>query len=150
MNNFAQKLRKLRKKAGYTQAELAFLIGVHETTIRRWEKSERVPRFEDLKQLAQVLNVPEETLFRDNKPKSITVNFYWEVDDDDMNLIDLRPDTFSFGYCNGQVLLAGSFAFDMSVDAIMDKIRAEIVAAKAGKEARDKALKKQSKNLNLQ
>ena len=57
MNNFAQKLRKLRKKAGYTQAELAFLIGVHETTIRRWEKSERVPRFEDLKQPMMIINM---------------------------------------------------------------------------------------------
>ena len=119
----------------------------------------RIAELEDLrtliadriKKLASALHVSEDELLNDTKTHSITVNFYWEVDDDSMNLMNLRPDTFSFGYRNdGQVLLAGSFAFDMSTDAIMDKIRAEIVAAKAGKEARDKELKKQSKNLNLQ
>ena len=33
--SFGERLRRFRKKQGLTQIELAFLVGVHETTIRR-------------------------------------------------------------------------------------------------------------------
>ena len=61
-NSFAQRLRKLREKAGFTQEQLAELIGVHEATIRRWELSQRQPRLEEIKKLAEALNLPENEL----------------------------------------------------------------------------------------
>ena len=36
---FGQRLRRLRKAKGFTQAELAYQINVHEMTIRRRELS---------------------------------------------------------------------------------------------------------------
>ena len=36
------RIRELRKRAGMTQLELSERVGVHETSIRRWEK-EKIP-----------------------------------------------------------------------------------------------------------
>ena len=58
--NFGNRLKELRKKSGNTQAELAFLIGVHETTIRRWENgSKGTPSIEEIHKLCKALNVSE-------------------------------------------------------------------------------------------
>ena len=64
MNNsvLAERLKGLRKKAGITQSELAYLIGVHETTIRRWESGKVTPRMDEIKKLAQALNVTDDEL----------------------------------------------------------------------------------------
>lgn len=65
-SSFGNRLRNLRKKAGLTQPELAYLIGVHETTIRRWEWDKRTPRIEEVRKLASALHVPETDLLNDN------------------------------------------------------------------------------------
>ena len=63
-NSFAQNLRKLREKTGLTQSELAYLVGVHETTIRRWENGKNgTPNIEYIKKIAQALHVAEAELF---------------------------------------------------------------------------------------
>lgn len=36
--------RAIREKAGVSQAEVAAALGVHETTVARWEKGVRSPR----------------------------------------------------------------------------------------------------------
>ena len=60
---FGERLRRLRKKQGLTQPELAFLVGVHETTIRRWEtKKNNIPNMRELKNLASALHVSEDEL----------------------------------------------------------------------------------------
>ena len=60
---FGERLKRLRKKQGLTQPELAFLVGVHETTIRRWENKENeIPNIKDIKKLAAALNVTEDEL----------------------------------------------------------------------------------------
>ena len=66
--SFGEKLKALRKKAGLIQPELASLIGVHETTIRRWENQNDKPRFEDIKALAKALGVTENDLLNDPPP----------------------------------------------------------------------------------
>ena len=66
-NQFANRLRALRKKAGLTQEELAHLVGVHETTIRRWEKN-RLPNAEEIKRLAEALHVREQELLSPEQP----------------------------------------------------------------------------------
>ena len=65
-DSFGKRLKNLRKKAGFTQSELAFLIGMHETTIRRWENSDKnTASIEEVKKLTQVLHVSESDLLND-------------------------------------------------------------------------------------
>ena len=59
---FHLKLRELRKKAGLNQTQLAEKIGVSLLTLFRWEKGERQPRVEDIRKLANALNVSENDL----------------------------------------------------------------------------------------
>ena len=60
--SFGQRLRRLRKKAGLTQVELAYLVGVHETTIRFWEADKYSTTTENVKRLAEALGVPQAEL----------------------------------------------------------------------------------------
>ena len=70
-DSFGQRLKKLRKKAGITQPELAFLIGVHETTIRRWENDNKnSASIEEVKKLALALHVSEQDLIHDSVTQS--------------------------------------------------------------------------------
>ncbi|MBK8703019.1 MAG: helix-turn-helix transcriptional regulator [Saprospiraceae bacterium] len=41
--SFAERLKALRKRKGYSQTELAELIDVHYTQISRYERSETIP-----------------------------------------------------------------------------------------------------------
>lgn len=53
-------LRELRKRRHLTQEELAHLVGVHETTIRRWEAGRNgSPDADDIAKLCEVLHVSE-------------------------------------------------------------------------------------------
>ena len=60
---FGERLRELRKKAGLTQEELAYKVGVHVMTIRRYESDMRIPtNINDIQRLAAILHVSEEEL----------------------------------------------------------------------------------------
>lgn len=48
-------LRKLRRKAGLTQTELAAKVGVSTKTVWCWEKKKNVPHRERLKKLDRIL-----------------------------------------------------------------------------------------------
>ena len=69
-DNFGARLKALRKKAGLTQEKLADLIGVHETTIRRWENNGDSPRAEDISSIAKALGVSEADLLQDSPGNS--------------------------------------------------------------------------------
>ncbi|MBQ7214763.1 MAG: helix-turn-helix transcriptional regulator [Synergistaceae bacterium] len=66
-------IKELRKKRGITQEELSERIGVHENTIRLWEKGTREPRSSDIAKLCEVLGCTESELL--NGPASQT----WEL-----------------------------------------------------------------------
>ena len=60
------RIKKLRKQAGMTQPELADKLGVHETTIRRWEKeTDNGPDSKTVTLIADVLNTTPEYLLTD-------------------------------------------------------------------------------------
>ena len=59
---FAERLKELRKKAGYTQLGLAEAIQLSIKTVQRWEQNERQPRMDEIKKLAQALNVTDDEL----------------------------------------------------------------------------------------
>lgn len=68
-NSFGQNLKALRKKSGLSQEELAYLVGVHETTIRSWELGDRQPTVDNVKKLAEALGVSEQQLLApDSRP----------------------------------------------------------------------------------
>jgi len=53
----AQRLRTMRKSRGYTQRDLAKLMGVSPSSISMYETGERGPDFETLESFADVFNV---------------------------------------------------------------------------------------------
>lgn len=59
---FGQRLRDLRKQAGYTQAELAEKVGMSQYTISNYEQEARQPPLELLVQLADVLGTSTDYL----------------------------------------------------------------------------------------
>ena len=69
-DNFADRLRDFRKKAGLSQSELAYLVGVHEATIRRWELQQRQPHSDEIKKLAEALHVSENDLLNGAPPET--------------------------------------------------------------------------------
>ena len=97
-DNFGERLKKLRKKSGLTQEELAERTGYSIMTIRRWEWGTRDPRTEGIKALAQALNVPESDLLNDPPPASgewvITLKVSNKLEMEEINLIgNVQPVT---------------------------------------------------------
>ena len=62
MVNFGERLKKLRKQAGYTQKQLAEKIWVTKTSISYYELSERTPSPEILVKLAVAFHVTTDYL----------------------------------------------------------------------------------------
>lgn len=52
-----EKIRKYRKEAGMTQAELGKKAGLSEAMIRQYELGKRNPKFENLNKIAKALNI---------------------------------------------------------------------------------------------
>ncbi len=62
-------IRQLRKKAGFTQIELAEKVGVSIATLRRWEAGETSPTGTKIIEIADLLGVlPDEIVREDNSP----------------------------------------------------------------------------------
>ncbi len=63
MDEFGERLKKLRKQAGITQQELAEILNVHPQTVSKWERGISEPDMAMYGQLADVLGVSLEELF---------------------------------------------------------------------------------------
>ena len=50
------RVKQLRKAQGFSQQELANLLGVHQTAVSQWEKGRTTPSFHQAWQLAEVFN----------------------------------------------------------------------------------------------
>lgn len=59
------RIKEARKKAGLTQKQLGFKIGVSSVTITRYERGERAPSTDQLKKIASALNIPITALITD-------------------------------------------------------------------------------------
>lgn len=59
---YLERIAKLRKQKGLTQARLAEIIGVEQPTIQRWEKGKREPDLAQLFALAEALDVEPSAL----------------------------------------------------------------------------------------
>lgn len=70
MNDFAKRLRIIRKKKGLTQKQLAVEVGASERGIQRYEIGERNPAFDQLIALADYFDVSIDYLVgRTDKPE---------------------------------------------------------------------------------
>lgn len=56
-NKIAKKIKVLRKTRGYTQQQLADLLGVQRATISNYEIGRRSPHIKELARLAELLGV---------------------------------------------------------------------------------------------
>ena len=63
---FSERIRRVRKSRGLTQAELAERLNISEMTVRRWEAGQRSPRIEATQKLAEVLGTTSEELLSGN------------------------------------------------------------------------------------
>lgn len=68
MNNFAGRLRKLRKEQGYTQQQLANLLGVTKSAISMYENREREPELSTIQKIATILDVDMDELAGNSTP----------------------------------------------------------------------------------
>lgn len=62
MNDFGNRLRKLRKSRGLTQAQLADLLGLSPAAIGNYENGDRIPRPKHLSQICILFNVTSDYL----------------------------------------------------------------------------------------
>lgn len=60
---FGAKLRRIRKKAGFSQEELGFKSGIHRTYIGAVERGEQNVSIDNVHKLARALKVSVKTLF---------------------------------------------------------------------------------------
>ena len=64
-DNFGNRLKRLRKKAGLTQEQLAEAVGVNPITISWWENNKFLPKTQSIKALAKAFDVSEAELLND-------------------------------------------------------------------------------------
>lgn len=56
-NELAIRIKELRKKSGYTQKELAHLLGIGQTTVANYEQGTRIPDTEKLNKIADLFDI---------------------------------------------------------------------------------------------
>ncbi|EGK10197.1 MAG: helix-turn-helix transcriptional regulator [Firmicutes bacterium] len=80
--SFGQRLKELRKKRKITQAELAKVLGVDNTTISKWESNTYEPEMTAIKEIADFFNVSADYLLgRTNVPSQFETEAAHRTDD---------------------------------------------------------------------
>ena len=64
---FGNTLRELRNKKGYTQAQVAKLLGIDRTTFTKYETGKSEPDFDMLKKIGEIFDVDCNTLLNDER-----------------------------------------------------------------------------------
>ena len=85
-----KRIRKLRKKAGLTQEELAEQLGLSYMTIRRWESNKVSPRIDEIRHIANVLGVEEAELLNGTPEENWTLEIKLSTDLNRKDVIDMR------------------------------------------------------------
>lgn len=62
MSIFSERLKELRKKRGYTQAELAKYMNMRQGSYTKWETGMTEPRIDSIIPLARILNTTADYL----------------------------------------------------------------------------------------
>lgn len=56
-------LAAARVNAELTQSQVAEIMKVDRSTIRRWEKSEKIPNYDETKKLSEIYHIPIDCIF---------------------------------------------------------------------------------------
>jgi transcriptional regulator with XRE-family HTH domain len=75
MMSFSKRLAKLRRERKLGFSELARMIDIHASQLRRYEKGESQPTLDVLKKLAVALNVSGDTLLFDEDERKPPADF---------------------------------------------------------------------------
>lgn len=65
---FSNVLKSLRKKAGYSQVELADILKLSKSTIAMYEVGNRMPDYDMMKRIAELFNVSMDYLYEKKTP----------------------------------------------------------------------------------
>lgn len=82
-----ESIRRVRKKAGLTQAELANRLGISAAGIAQWENNIRNPKLETIKRIASALGVSQFELLRpvmENDADFVYSDWFGEMTDEDI------------------------------------------------------------------
>ena len=111
---FGQRLRRLRKKAGLTQEELAKKLDIHNVTVSKWENNELIPKTVNIRKLAEAIHVPISELLENSASSSEWVLTVRIVDGLREEVIDLTRGVPNISVINtskdgGLLTLGGSY-----------------------------------------
>uniref|UniRef100_UPI003F68C74F helix-turn-helix domain-containing protein n=1 Tax=Streptococcus pluranimalium TaxID=82348 RepID=UPI003F68C74F len=85
MSKFASRLKDLRKKNGYTQADIAKEIGITQGAYQKWETGSREPSFENLIKLAKILDTTPDYLLGYGSTKA-NVTFFQRSEEQNLKM----------------------------------------------------------------
>ena len=67
---FSERLKSLRKQAGFTQVDVASKLGISQQAYASWERGSKKPTQDNLVKIAQILNVSVDYLVGNSEEKS--------------------------------------------------------------------------------
>ena len=131
-NGFAQRIRDFRARKGISQEQLADLVKVSVMTVRRWEWGQRVPRLEEIKNLAEALEVTVEELLNGPRNDKVKVVLSWDWQKYEEGGIDMTGNEFDvFLGKGGEIGLKGSGLLTSreAVEEFLANIRLQVESA---------------------
>ncbi len=91
--NFEEKLKKLRKKAGFSQEKLAEKLGVSRQAVTKWESENGIPDIENIISISKLFDISIDELLLDEEIKKEDLEYLFEsvteYDIDDVKHFDL-------------------------------------------------------------
>ena len=127
-----QRLRELRKRAGLTQEKLAEMLDVSYMTIRRWESEKIIPRMDEVKQLAEALNVSKSELLNGPSDGKVKITLVYDWDKMKEGSIDMNGNDFELILgSNGQIGLkgAGMLTSTEAIDEFLLRVKEQLTIA---------------------
>ena len=121
-----------RKKAGLTQPELAKLLNVSFSTLRRWETYGGQPRTDELQRLCDVLGCTESELLNGTSPNKIEITLSWDWSEYKKGAINMDDEKFKLILGgDGKVGLhgAGLITSREAIEEFLLRIRSELEIA---------------------
>lgn len=74
MNHFSIQLKKLRKEQGFTQQQLAAMLGISKSAISMYENGDREPELALIQKMAGIFAVGTDTLIGTATPPAENIN----------------------------------------------------------------------------
>ena len=102
---FAERLKEMRKKNGYTQVSLAEALGVSKGTVAMWETGKRNPDFEKLHEICDIFDRRMEYMLGysddESSPRSSEADVEqlgkWELEDQYSDIIKMYLSLDEYG-----------------------------------------------------